>query len=125
LLIFFQSVEFHEKGRRHQENVKKKLKTISRNSAKTQREMDKVDSTLKRMEAAAMAAYRKDVEGNASADLTSIAITNRMKDENLTLKEGTTKVWYEAKSKEGHVYYWNTLTNGEFSDIYIYIYIYS
>lgn len=63
-----------------------------------------------------MAAYRKDVEGNASADLTSIAITKRLKDDNLSLKEGSSKkIWYEAKSKEGHIYYWNTLTNGKFS----------
>lgn len=66
------------------------------------------------MEAAAMAAYRKDFEGNANADLTSMAITSRLKQDNLKLKEGSSKVWYEAKSKEGHIYYWNTLTNGKF-----------
>lgn len=65
------------------------------------------------MEAAAMAAYRKDVESNASADLTSIAIHKKMTDENLTIKEGSKKVWYEAKSKDGHTYYWNIVTNGK------------
>lgn len=73
------------------------------------------------MEAAAMAAYRRDVEGNSSADLTSIAITTRMKEDNLALKEGSNEVWYEAKSKEGNVYYWNTLTNGEHKQNFLYL----
>lgn len=70
-----------------------------------------------------MAAYRKDVEGNSNADLTSIAITNRLKEGNLTLKEGSKKVWYEAKSNEGHIYYWNTLTNGNFGFYILYFFI--
>lgn len=60
-----------------------------------------------------MAAYRKDVEINANADLTSIAISKRLKDDNLVISGTSTKVWQEAKSNEGHVYYWNVLTNGE------------
>lgn len=59
-----------------------------------------------------MVAYRKDVETNSSADLTSIAISNRLKEDNLTISGSSTKVWHEAKSKEGHEYYWNILTNG-------------
>lgn len=68
--------------------------------------------TLKQMEAAAISAYRRDVAGNSNADLTSIAITNRLKEGNLKVNEKSQKIWYEAKSKEGHIYYWNTITNG-------------
>ncbi|XP_057651779.1 WW domain-binding protein 4 [Diorhabda carinulata] len=105
------SVDFHEKGRRHQENVKKRLKNITKASAKAHKESENVDSAIRKMEQAAMAAYRKDVESNSCADLTSIAITKKLKSENLELKDNQTKVWHEAKSKEGHIYYWNTLTN--------------
>ncbi|CAH1985924.1 unnamed protein product [Acanthoscelides obtectus] len=60
------------------------------------------------MEAAAMAAYKKDVQSNSSADLTSIAITEKLKADNLTINE---KKWREAKTKEGATYYYNTDTN--------------
>ncbi|CAH1109906.1 unnamed protein product [Psylliodes chrysocephalus] len=105
------SVEFHEKGRRHQENVKKRLKVITKNSARAFKVEQNVDAAIKQMEAAALAAYRKDVETNSSADLTSLAIAKKLKDENLQLRNDSNKVWYEAKTKEGHTYYWNTITN--------------
>lgn len=68
-----------------------------------------------------MAAYRKDVQSNASADLTSIAIHQRLQEENLEIKEGCKKIWYEAKSKEGHTYYWNIVTNGKESILHIFL----
>lgn len=64
------------------------------------------------MEAAAVAAYRKDVQSNANADLTSMAIHQRLQEENLEIKDSSKMIWYEAKSKEGHTYYWNIITNG-------------
>ncbi|KAJ8909597.1 hypothetical protein NQ315_005661 [Exocentrus adspersus] len=105
------SVEFHEKGRRHQENVKRRIKTISKNSAKAQRDSDRTDATLKQMEIAALTAYRRDVESNANADLTSIAINKKLKEENLSISGENKKIWHEAQSKEGQIYYWNVLTN--------------
>lgn len=62
------------------------------------------------MEAAALEAYRKDVESNA--DLTSMAINKKVQDNNLTINSGK-KLWHEAKSPSGKTYYWNILTNGE------------
>ncbi|KAJ8929047.1 hypothetical protein NQ314_018316 [Rhamnusium bicolor] len=52
----------------------KRLRKIVPNRKEKQK---KVDATLKQMEAAAMAAYRRDVESNANADLTSIAINKK------------------------------------------------
>nr|CAH7754665.1 unnamed protein product [Callosobruchus chinensis] len=102
------SIEFHEKGRRHVENVKKRIKQVSKKSAIEERDKDKVDAAIKQMEAAAMAAYKKDVQSNSSADLTSIAITEKLKTDNLAIND---KVWREAKTKEGSTYYYNTDTN--------------
>lgn len=105
------SVEFHEKGRRHQENVSKRLKQITRNNTKIEHDNVKIDAAMAKMEAAAMDAYRKDVENNA--DMTSRAINKRLQDENLEVagsSAGGKKIWREAKADKG-TYYWNILTN--------------
>lgn len=66
------------------------------------------------MESAAMEAYRKDVERNAAADLTSISIKNKLETDNLAIASGSNhKVWHEAVTKDGKCYYWNTLTSGK------------
>lgn len=103
------SVEFHEKGRRHQENVKRRLRTITKNSERAHRESERVDATIKKMEAAAMEAYRKDVENNT--DLTAKAINKRLEEDNLAISSGSKKLWHETRSKDGRIYYWNVMTN--------------
>lgn len=60
------------------------------------------------MEKAALEAYKRDIENNA--DITSIAINEKLKNENLEIK-GSSKIWHQLKSKEGDFYYWNTVTN--------------
>ncbi|XP_067009846.2 WW domain-binding protein 4 [Anabrus simplex] len=70
------SVEFHEKGKRHKENVTLRLKDISKKSAKQHKEMLSVDEEMKKMEEAALKAYMKDVEANA--DLTSRIIKEQL-----------------------------------------------
>lgn len=102
-------MEFHEKGRRHQDNVAKRLKFITKKSKKDEKESLKIDATLKQMETAALEAYRKDVENNA--DLTSVSINKKLQENNLILNDAK-KVWKEAKSNEGRRYYWNVITNG-------------
>lgn len=102
------SIEFHEKGRRHKENVSKRLKAIQKKSRRDEKETVRIDAALQHMEAAALEAYRKDVESNA--DLTSIAINKKVQEDNLEISSGK-KIWHEAKSDSGQTYYWNILTN--------------
>ncbi|XP_043268919.1 WW domain-binding protein 4 isoform X2 [Venturia canescens] len=64
------SIEFHEGGKKHKENVGKRLKEIHKNSAKQAKQTRKFEDDLKKMESAAMAAYLKDVESN-NVDLTA------------------------------------------------------
>lgn len=64
-----QSISFHESGKRHKENVQKHISKLSKKSAKDFKQKEKIDDDIKKMEAAAMAAYLKDVQNNA--DLTS------------------------------------------------------
>ena len=64
------SIEFHESGKKHKENVSKRLKEIHKNSAKQAKAQKKFDNDIEKMEKAAMAAYLKDVESNVK-DMTA------------------------------------------------------
>lgn len=103
------SVEFHEKGRKHKENVARKLRVIGKQSRRDQKEQFRVDLALKKMESAALDAYRKDIESNA--DISSRAINETLQQNNLELS--SKKLWHEVKNKdgEGPSYYWNTETD--------------
>lgn len=131
------SVQFHENGKRHKENVAKKISELTKKSAKAQKESKKVDEEMKKMEEAALKAYMKDIETNP--DFTSLQYkqiqeeksvaqqqevkeivknivgkTKCVPDSNIVNEAKTVpakKVWYEAKTDEGHTYYWNTETN--------------
>lgn len=65
-----QSVEFHENGRKHQQNVQQRLKEITRKGAQDDVKAKRESEWLKKMEEDAMKAYRdKDLGG--CADLTA------------------------------------------------------
>ncbi|CAD6214766.1 GSCOCG00004206001-RA-CDS [Cotesia congregata] len=64
------SIDFHENGKKHKENVTKRVKDIYKNSTKQAKIQKKFESDLEYMEKAAMAAYVKDVEGN-TVDITA------------------------------------------------------
>lgn len=64
------SIDFHEGGKKHKENVSKRLKEIHKNSAKQAKQNKKFEDDLKKMENAAMVAYLKDVENN-TRDMTA------------------------------------------------------
>lgn len=66
---FFQSVQFHEGGKRHKANVAKKLQDIGKKSQKEERERQKVDIHMRQMEDAAMKAYAQDI--SRGADITT------------------------------------------------------
>lgn len=129
------SIEFHEGGARHKENVAKRISEISKKSREEYESTKQIDNEMKKMEEAAMRAYLKDVE--AEADYTSKVIKEKAMQKNIEkgdtaeekelsdiasrVKESAEtaktekkevkkvqKVWWEAKSDEGHIYYWNT-----------------
>ncbi|KAG8310083.1 WW domain binding protein 4 [Homalodisca vitripennis] len=129
------SIGFHESGKRHKENVAKRISEIRKNSVKSYQEEVQVDQEMKKMEEEALKAYMKDLQENP--DYTSKKILEETERRKQELKESvkqtkgseesqeakgeesqtvsaasTSKVWYEAKSDEGYTYYWNTNTAG-------------
>lgn len=59
------SIAFHENGKRHKENVSKRISQISHDSAKSERDQQKMDYELRKMEEAARVAYAEDISRNA------------------------------------------------------------
>ncbi|KAL0880724.1 hypothetical protein ABMA27_001939 [Loxostege sticticalis] len=112
------SISFHENGKRHKENVQKHISQLSKKSAKDFKQKEKMDDDIKKMEAAAMAAYLKDVQNNA--DLTSRNINEMLgqsSESNVAIvstsstKTKSPPIWNEVKNDDGSSYYWNTVTN--------------
>ncbi|XP_047343178.1 WW domain-binding protein 4 isoform X1 [Vespa velutina] len=79
------SIDFHEGGKKHKENVSKRLKEIHKNSAKQAKQNKKFEDDLKKMENAAMAAYLKDVENN-TRDMTADRIIKEKLNRSESLK---------------------------------------
>ncbi|KAF9413275.1 hypothetical protein HW555_008441 [Spodoptera exigua] len=113
------SISFHENGKRHKENVQKHISQLSKKSAKEFKQKEKIDDDMKKMEAAAMAAYLNDIKNNA--DLTSQSINDLLNQSGsseatiVVSNSPTSKAppaWEEVKSDDGSSYYWNTITNG-------------
>lgn len=68
----FQSISFHENGKKHKLNVAKRITEISKQSIKDEKAQQKVDMQMRQMEDAAMRAYALDICNGA--DMTSKAI---------------------------------------------------
>lgn len=100
------SVEFHEKGRRHQDNVSKRLKSIYRKSKRDEKETVKIDAAIQHMEMAALEAYRKDMEANP--DLSSVRQKGKRSSSTIQSEK---QLWHQEKSRSGQITYRNIITN--------------
>ncbi|KAK3599512.1 hypothetical protein CHS0354_006641 [Potamilus streckersoni] len=122
------SVEFHEKGKRHQENVKRKIDDVRKKSIDNAKKKEEENDYMKQMEKAALAAFKKDLEQNPelAAHYKAKIKEKKEKDKKGEEKSSDTSVqapaepqlatpseieWYEALSPEGYTYYWNTVTS--------------
>ncbi|CAL1541939.1 unnamed protein product [Lymnaea stagnalis] len=115
------SVEFHERGKRHQENVELRLKEVRKKSLQNSMTEDQMKKDMEKMEKAALEAFKKDLKENPElAAKYGISLEPKPHSSSKTFeeeknnekgqKEVTVKEWFEAVSPEGHHYYWNTAT---------------
>ncbi|KAH9495241.1 WW domain binding protein 4 [Bulinus truncatus] len=123
------SVEFHERGKRHQENVELKLKEVRKKSLQKSADDEQLKKDMEKMEKAALEAFKKDLKDNpelaakygvslepkpqpstvqdhSPLEKVTTSKTNNTKSD----KEAKVKEWREAVTPEGHHYYWSSVT---------------
>lgn len=131
------SRDFHERGKKHIENVKLKLAEIHKNTEKKSLKDSEVEKQMKQMEEAALQALREDLKNDPSlavqygldgkkiiSEIEAESVptcANKPQDYPTSTTQadtdcgddddaGETCVWDEAKSPEGYTYYWHTVT---------------
>ncbi|KAM4795996.1 WW domain-binding protein 4 [Rhinophrynus dorsalis] len=113
------SIEFHERGKNHKENVIKKIGEIKQKSLQKAKEDEKKSKEFAAMEEAALKAYEEDLkrlEGAKPASAVPSVQQSKPRDENkwkeieAIEKLHAKKKWTKSVSPEGYPYYYNTLT---------------
>nr|XP_054754911.1 LOW QUALITY PROTEIN: WW domain-binding protein 4-like [Lytechinus pictus] len=134
------SKEFHERGKRHKENVEKKIAELRKKGQKQYETQQQLSGFMKQIEEDAMKAFKKDVASNPDlipeykVALVENSVRQQQEQEELTAQQGSryqpggtsstqentpsssttpndqSQEWMEAVSPEGHTYYWNTKT---------------
>ncbi|KAK2146609.1 hypothetical protein LSH36_594g00002 [Paralvinella palmiformis] len=128
------SREFHEKGKKHQENVQKKIDEVMKKGRKAAADKAQMSDTLVEMERAALEALKKDLQRDPSLaaqygvkikkketdksgqdDGTSSEKQSDPADTSKEISSDQSKpdpnqMWKEEWTSEGFVYYWNTET---------------
>ncbi|XP_037382826.1 WW domain-binding protein 4 [Talpa occidentalis] len=117
------SVEFHERGKNHKENVAKRISEIKQKSLDKAKEEEKASKEFAAMEAAALKAYQEDLkrlgleseipEPSISPVTSTIpppSASKQPKEKKKKKKEPSKGRWVEGISSEGYRYYYDLIT---------------
>ncbi|XP_073436437.1 WW domain-binding protein 4 isoform X2 [Dendrobates tinctorius] len=116
------SIEFHERGKNHKENVTKKISEIKQKSVAKAKADEKKAKEFAAMEEAALKAYEEDLkrlEGEQPAPLAPIVLSieeRRTRDDQKKMdieaveKHHAKRQWTKSVSPEGYPYFYNLLT---------------
>ncbi|XP_019621455.1 PREDICTED: WW domain-binding protein 4-like isoform X1 [Branchiostoma belcheri] len=125
------SRDFHEKGKRHKENVERKIKEVREKSEDHWKVQQENKDFLQQMEAAALKAAAKDIASDPSLasqygintpiqrpptvnidTVSSWAVPGKKVEQKASQPEGEADSgpWVESTSPEGYTYYYNTVT---------------
>lgn len=130
------SIDFHERGKRHTENVEKKIAELRKKGLQQAKDAENFESTMKKIEEAALKKFQEDIANDpvlsakykalqaksdalskqkeeAAAAQASSQEPSQERDGSERLQsteEQTGQVWYEGTTDEGAVYYFNSVT---------------
>ncbi|XP_077200218.1 WW domain-binding protein 4 isoform X2 [Paroedura picta] len=117
------SIEFHERGKNHKENVAKKISEIKKKSLEKAKQEEKMSKEFAAMEEAAMKAYQEDLKRLGTKAESESPAPPKKQEEKRKKKEKkkrepkapevslrVTKEWVHGFSSEGYMYYYNTVS---------------
>ncbi|KAI0214720.1 WW domain-binding protein 4 [Lamellibrachia satsuma] len=111
------SRDFHERGKRHLENVQQKLDDLRKKGVRDTEKQEEMSESLRQMEEAALKAFKEDLKNNPALAAQYNVMTKSKEEkpqktsswtcDNKPSEQGT---WSEAQSPEGYTYYWNDVS---------------
>ncbi|XP_028402425.1 WW domain-binding protein 4-like [Dendronephthya gigantea] len=116
------SVDFHEKGKKHQENVKLRIQEVKKKGSERRQQQEQLNDDLAAIEEAALKAYKKDI-GYSSQSKSKKLQSETLPKEELQTKDVSSSdnigfsdpgagndVWNAYQTPEGYWYYYNNQT---------------
>lgn len=109
------SIEFHERGKNHKENVHAKISEIKKKSIDKAKQEESMSKEFAAMEEAALKAYQEDLKrlgvDSASSTPASTAIPRQKARKKVSAADSEgAGIWVEGVTDDGHTYYYNTAT---------------
>lgn len=111
------SIQFHENGKNHQANIKRKLAEIKKNSIDKRKKDEKHQKMFQEMEKAALAAVQKDINNSdgsvGKSDLRNVVKAHsKSSDSNNDEDEFKNAIypWQIMSGPQGTIYYYNSST---------------
>ncbi|KAL2087786.1 hypothetical protein ACEWY4_016614 [Coilia grayii] len=117
------SIEFHERGKNHKQNVAAKIEEIKKKSIDQAKKEDRMSKEFAAMEEAALKAYEEDMkrlQTESGASQTEPQSkpeqpkqqtkTQKVKSSSKAGSNSESNAWVETLTDDGHVYYYNTVT---------------
>ncbi|XP_053419784.1 WW domain-binding protein 4 isoform X2 [Nycticebus coucang] len=117
------SVEFHERGKNHKENVAKRISEIKQKSLDKAKEEEKASKEFAAMEAAALIAYQEDLKrlgleseisepsiSPVTSAIPPTSTSNQQKEKKKKKKDPSKGRWVEGITSEGYHYYYDLIS---------------
>ncbi|XP_019610847.2 WW domain-binding protein 4 isoform X1 [Rhinolophus sinicus] len=117
------SIDFHERGKNHKENVAKRISEIKQKSLDKAKEEEKASKEFAAMEAAALKAYQEDLKRlGLESEITEpsippvtstvipTSVSNQQKEKKKRKKDPSKGRWVEGITSEGYHYYYDLIT---------------
>lgn len=123
------SIEFHERGKNHKENVAAKISEIKKKSIEKAKQEERMSKEFAAMEEAALKAYQEDLkrmereaQGLSSLEQTTAPPQPQVKPQpkkqqkkagkasRKVTQQKEEQVWVEGLTDDGYTYYYNTIT---------------
>ncbi|XP_003790196.1 WW domain-binding protein 4 [Otolemur garnettii] len=117
------SVEFHERGKNHKENVAKRISEIKQKSLDKAKEEEKASKEFAAMEAAALKAYQEDLKrlgleseisepgiSPVTSAVPPTSTSNQQKEKKKKKKDPPKGRWVEGITSEGYHYYYDLIS---------------